>query len=184
MRCIHKSDWHSPLVCFDSENLQNEICEENTDDRRAGSRLRRLVLSIANYDDWQKPHLENVKPDTSAPAHALREKRQETEVIEELVQKYNETGIALSAEEAGFVEGRNSLAKAYFSKNYGVDISEKIATLTVRKVIYLCGSQRKVLAYDRLLPRLVPGGLLRLLCKGAGRQTLCRLPVQRSVRLL
>lgn len=80
--------------------------------------------------------MENGKPDTSAPAHALREKRQETEVIEELVQKYNETGIALSAEEAGFVEGRNSLAKAYFSKNYGVDISEKIATLTVRKVIY------------------------------------------------
>lgn len=94
------------------------------------------LFLYANYDYWQKRYWANRIPDTSALADALSGKKQETDVIEDLVRKYNETGIALTVEETGFVEGCNSLAKSYFSENFGVDISEKISTLTVQKVIY------------------------------------------------
>lgn len=94
------------------------------------------VFFYANFDYWQKPYLDSEIPDTSALADVLREKEQETEAIEEQVQTYNETATALSSKENEFVEGCNSFAKAYFFENYGVDISEKIATLTVQKVIY------------------------------------------------
>lgn len=94
------------------------------------------VFFYANYDYWKKAHLDSRIPDTSVLADVLNEKKQETEEIEEKVRKYNETGVALNSEEEGFIEGCNSFAKDYFLDNYGVDISEKIASLTVQKVVY------------------------------------------------